>query len=95
LERTEFSWPGAEAEPPEEMLRLVRGIVRRAELSPVVKLVTSRRRFAIHGPTGPCLRACAAGELVMMQRREQAPLGRRGPEIWDRLATKRLRRWLR
>ncbi len=47
LERTELTWSGKDTALPDEARRLVLGIVRRAELGPVVKLTTTRHRFGI------------------------------------------------
>ena len=52
LERTELTWPGGSSAVPEEALRLLRAIVRHAELGPIAELVTSRRRLEIKAPGG-------------------------------------------
>jgi CHAD domain-containing protein len=52
LERTELSWPGPVSEIPEEARRVLRGIVRHAELQQVAQLITSRRRVELTGSTG-------------------------------------------
>ncbi len=52
LERTEISWPGSEATLPAEAQRILRGIVRSSELSPVVTIITTRRRFVLRDAYG-------------------------------------------
>jgi CHAD domain-containing protein len=52
LERTELSWPGDVSTIPDETTRLLRAIVRRAQLEPVAELATSRRRLEIRAPSG-------------------------------------------
>jgi CHAD domain-containing protein len=47
LDRTELSWEGEEDTVPAETLSLVRGIVRRATLGPVVHLASTRRRLLL------------------------------------------------
>ncbi len=54
LNRREISWPGSEMTMPEEAQRILCGIVRLAELKPVVRITTTRCRFALrdaHGVT--------------------------------------------
>jgi CHAD domain-containing protein len=52
LERTELTWPGEASAVPDDALRLVRAVVRHAELEPIAELVTSRRRLEIEAPGG-------------------------------------------
>lgn len=52
LERTELTWPGELSTVPDEALRLLRAIVRHAELEAIAELVTSRRRLEIEAPGG-------------------------------------------
>jgi CHAD domain-containing protein len=52
LERTELSWPGDVSAIPDEATRLLRAIVRHAQLGPIAELVTSRRRLEIRAPSG-------------------------------------------
>ena len=52
LERTELTWPGELSTVPDEARRLLRAIVRHAELEAIAELVTSRRRLEIEAPGG-------------------------------------------
>ena len=52
LERAELSWPGDDSAVPDEASRLLRAIVRHAELRPLIRLITSRRRVEIRDPGG-------------------------------------------
>lgn len=52
LDRTELSWPGSRDEIPSEAQRLLRGIVRSAELRQVAELITVRRPLELHDKGG-------------------------------------------
>jgi CHAD domain-containing protein len=47
LQRTELSWSGTRESFPPEAVGILRGVVRRSGLEPVVELLTTRRRFAL------------------------------------------------
>ncbi len=52
LDRTELSWPGSRDEIPAEAQRLLRGLVRSAELCQVAELNTVRRPLELHDKGG-------------------------------------------
>ena len=52
LERAELTFQGGSKKPPEAALEVVRAYVRRAELGPVARLSTVRRRVRLVDPTG-------------------------------------------
>ncbi len=55
LARTEVSWSGGPSVPPAEALEILSGVLRFAHLSPIVDLVTQRRRWAIESSAGHAL----------------------------------------
>jgi CHAD domain-containing protein len=55
LDRTELSWEGEQDTVPAETHRLLRGIVRRATLGPVVHLESTRRRLLLRDRRGEAL----------------------------------------
>jgi CHAD domain-containing protein len=52
LDRTELSWPGSRDETPAEAQRLLRGLVRSAELRQIAELNTVRRPLELHDKGG-------------------------------------------
>ncbi len=55
LERTELSWPGGRDRIPDEVTSLVRGVVRRAPLTQLTELVTTRRSTVLSKADGSVL----------------------------------------
>ena len=53
LERDELTWPGEPDVVPADILRLVRGVIRRGPLGLITELVTTRRRLTLGGDQGP------------------------------------------
>jgi CHAD domain-containing protein len=52
LDRTELTWAGPRDEPPAEARRILRGLVRNADLRQVVELRTLRRPLELHDESG-------------------------------------------
>jgi CHAD domain-containing protein len=52
LDRTELSWQGSREVIPEEAMRILRGIVRRAPVRQVAELATTRRRLGLQDKGG-------------------------------------------
>jgi CHAD domain-containing protein len=52
LDRTELTWEAPSDQLPDEAVRYLRGVVRRASLAPIAELATIRRRLTLHGPDG-------------------------------------------
>ena len=48
LARTEVSWPGASDDVPQDARDLLRGVIRREPLRPLVRLATTRQRLMLH-----------------------------------------------
>jgi CHAD domain-containing protein len=72
LERNELSWSGESSEIPDEAIRLLRAIVRHAELVPIAELVTSRRRLELRTPSGERLAEIDVDTVAVMDDHEPA-----------------------
>lgn len=51
--RSELNWKGSAGDLPAEARAIVAGLVRRAPVSEITKLSTTRRRLLLHGPEAP------------------------------------------
>jgi CHAD domain-containing protein len=52
LDRTELTWSAPSEQFPDEAVRYLRGVVRRATIAPLAELATIRRRLELCGPEG-------------------------------------------
>lgn len=72
LERDEITAAGPPGKPPASLLALVRGYVRRAELTAVARLRTLRRRVRLAGPSGEVAAEVVDDEVSVLDGRRVA-----------------------